>query len=129
MLLVDRIVHVAEDRKSCRGIKNVTINEPFFQGHYPGKPIMPGVLIIESMAQTGAALILTDPAFAGKVPLIGAIDKVRFKKPVTPGDQLVLEIELLWIRGSIGKIKAVATVDGDMAASMEMVFKLSDKES
>ena len=128
MLLVDRIVQVGDDGKSCRGIKNVTINEPFFQGHYPGKPIMPGVLILESMAQAGAALILTHPSFVGRIPLIGAIDNVRFKRPVVPGDQMILDIELLWVRGGIGKIKSSATVDGELAASMEMVFKLVEKE-
>ncbi|MEZ0326204.1 MAG: 3-hydroxyacyl-ACP dehydratase FabZ [Fimbriimonas sp.] len=128
MLLVDRILHVGEDGKSCRGIKNVSINEPFFQGHYPGRPIMPGVLILESMAQAGAALIMTREDFAGRIPLIGAIDNVRFKRPVVPGDQMVLDIELLWVRGGIGKIKSSATVDGELAASMEMVFKLVEKE-
>ena len=128
MLLVDRIISVGEDGKSCRGLKNVTINEPFFQGHYPGKPIMPGVLIIESMAQAGAALILTNPAFIGRIPLIGAIEGVRFKRPVVPGDQLIVDIELLWVRGDIGRIKATGMVDGEQAASMEMVFKLVAKE-
>ncbi len=104
------------------------MNEPFFQGHYPGMPIMPGVLIIESMAQCGATLILSDPKFAGYIPLIGAIDNVRFKRPVVPGDQMILDIELLWVRGGIGKIKGTATVDGEVAASMEMVFKLVQKE-
>ncbi len=128
MLLVDRIVHIGENRTSCRGLKNVTINEPFFQGHYPGKPIMPGVLILEAMAQAGAALILTDPKYTGRIPLIGAIDNVKFKRPVVPGDQMMLDIELLWVRGGIGKIKGTATVDGEVAASMEMVFKLVEKE-
>ena len=128
MLLVDRIIEIGEDRKSCRGIKNVTINEPFFQGHYPGKPIMPGVLILEAMAQAGAALILTHPDYKGLIPLIGAIDNVKFKRPVVPGDQLVMDLELLWIRGNIGKIRGIASVDGEQASSMEMVFKLSEKE-
>jgi 3-hydroxyacyl-[acyl-carrier-protein] dehydratase len=128
MLLVDRIVRISEDRKSCTGIKNVTINEPFFQGHYPGKPIMPGVLILEAMAQAGAALLMTDENARGKVPVIGGIDNVRFKRPVTPGDQMVMEIELLWVRGDVGKIKSTASVDGELAASMEMIFKLIDKD-
>jgi 3-hydroxyacyl-[acyl-carrier-protein] dehydratase len=128
MLLVDRIVYISEDRKVCRGLKNVTINEPFFQGHYPGRPIMPGVLIVEAMAQAGAALILTDPNYRGMIPLIGGVDNVKFKKPVTPGDQLIMELELLWLRGNIGKIKGTATVDGEIAATMEMVFKLVNKE-
>jgi len=105
-------------------LKNVTMNEPFFQGHYPGNPIMPGVLIIESMAQVGAALMLIDPKMEGQIPVIGAIDDVKFKRPVIPGDQLIIDVEILWFRSSVGRIKAVATVDGDLAASMEMTFKL-----
>ncbi len=125
MLLVDRIVSVSEDGKSCRGLKNVTINEPFFQGHYPGKPIMPGVLILESMAQVGAALFLSKPEYADTVPLIGAIDNGKFKRMVVPGDQLIVDVEILWIRGYVGRMKGVATVDGEIAASMEMTFKLA----
>ena len=128
MLLVDRILEVDTENMTCRGLKNVTINEAFFQGHYPGRPIMPGVLIIESMAQVGAALIMTSPTMAGKSPLIGAIDDVKFKRVVKPGDQLITEVSILWIRGAIGRIKAVATVDGDIAASMEMTFKLAPKD-
>jgi beta-hydroxyacyl-ACP dehydratase FabZ len=129
MLLVDRIIEVSEDRTACRGLKNVTINEPFFQGHYPGKPIMPGVLIVESMAQAGAALLLANNTRDDMVPLIGSIDGIKFRRPVTPGDQLILDIELLWTRGDIGKIKGTASVDGELAATMEMVFKLIPKES
>lgn len=128
MLLVDRILEVGTDGKTCKGLKNVTINEPFFQGHYPGRPIMPGVLIVESMAQVGAALLLTAPTLQGLVPLIGAIDDVKFKRPVVPGDQLITDVEILWMRGTIGKIKCVATVDGDFAAGMEMTFKLRGKD-
>ncbi|MFZ4507139.1 MAG: 3-hydroxyacyl-ACP dehydratase FabZ [Fimbriimonas sp.] len=126
MLLVDRVVSVDLEKGTCRGLKNVTINEPFFQGHYPGRPIMPGVLIIESMAQVGASLILSAPEFLGYTPLIGAIEDAKFKRPVVPGDQLIIDIELLWVRIKIGvgRVKAVATVDGEVAASMEMTFKL-----
>ena len=129
MLLVDRILEVNEEKTWGRGLKNVTVNEPFFQGHYPGKPIMPGVLIIESMAQLGAAIILMNPQFEGSVPLIGGIDAVKFKRMVVPGDQLIIDVEILWLRGTIGKIKAQATVEGDLAASMEMVFKLMPREA
>lgn len=128
MLLVDRILEISEDRTRCRGLKNVTMNEPFFQGHYPGNPIMPGVLIVEAMAQCGAAIILMNDAYAGFVPLIGAIDAVKFKRMVTPGDQLVMDVEVLWLRGTIGKVKAQATVEGELAASMEMTFKLLPKD-
>ena len=124
MLLVDRILEVSEDGMRGKGLKNVTVNEPFFQGHYPGRPIMPGVLIIESMAQMGAAVLLMNPKLKGHVPLIGAIDGVKFKRMVVPGDQLIVDLEILWLRGTIGRTKAVATVDGEMAASMEMTFKL-----
>lgn len=128
MLLVDRILEVDESGRKCKGLKNVTINEPFFQGHYPGKPIMPGVLIIETMAQVGAALLLTAPDMAGRIPLIGAIDGVKFKKPVVPGDQLIVDCEILWVRGSIGKMASSASVDGELAASMEMTFKLRERD-
>ena len=128
MLLVDRIISVSEDGKQCIGLKNLTINEPFFQGHYPGLPIMPGVLILEAMAQTGAALFLSKPEYTGKVPLIGAMDYIKFRRMVRPGDQLLMEVEILWTRGMIGRMKGVARVDGDIAASMEMTFKWADKD-
>lgn len=127
MLLVDRVLEVVPG-KSCRGVKNVTINEPFFQGHYPGMPIMPGVLIIEAMAQAGAVILLQLPEYAGLVPVIGAIDDVKFKRQVVPGDQLVSDIELLWIRNHIGRIKCVGSVDGEVVASMEMTFKLVENK-
>jgi 3-hydroxyacyl-[acyl-carrier-protein] dehydratase len=128
MLLVDRVVDLVPG-KSCRGIKNVTINEPFFQGHYPGRPIMPGVLIIEAMAQAGAVLLLSDPDLAGRIPLMGAIEEAKFKRPVLPGDQLVTDIEVLWVRGNVGKFKATGTVEGETVACMEMVFKLRDRDA
>ncbi len=123
MLLVDRILEV-EPGKRCRGLKNVTMNEAFFQGHYPGMPVMPGVLILEAMAQAGAILMLTEPENVGKTPLIGSIDKVKFKKPVVPGDQLISEMELLWIRNDYGAFKGTAYVGDDVVASMEMAFKM-----
>ncbi len=126
MLLVDRILEVHTDR--CVGIKNVTMNEPFFQGHYPDRPIMPGVLILEAMAQTGAVILLTDPEHRNKVPVIGAIENVKFKRQVVPGDQLHIDVQLLWIRNGVGKIEAVAKVDGELAAKMEMTFKLLTRE-
>jgi len=128
MLLVDRILEVSEDQQQCRGLKNVSINEPFFQGHYPGRPIMPGVLIIETIAQVGAVIMLMNPKFKGMVPLIGALDDVKFKRVVEPGDQLIIDCEILWVRGSIGKMKGVASVEGEVAAQMEMMFKLSPKD-
>ena len=127
MLLVDRILSV-ETGVRCRGLKNVTMNEAFFQGHYPGKPIMPGVLILEAMAQAGAVILLTDPRFHGMAPIIGAMENIKFRRPVVPGDALVSEVELVKLRGTIGKIKAVATVNEEVAAEMEMTFKLVPQE-
>jgi 3-hydroxyacyl-[acyl-carrier-protein] dehydratase len=127
MLLVDRIIEM-EPGKYAKGLKNVTINEPFFQGHYPGKPIMPGVLIIEAMAQAGAVMLLATPEHEGKIPLIGAIDNVKFKRMVVPGDQLITLVELEWVRGSIGRFRGTATVDGELAAQMQMTFKLRDRD-
>jgi beta-hydroxyacyl-ACP dehydratase FabZ len=127
MLLVDRVLEVVPG-KTCKGLKNVTINEPFFQGHYPGKPIMPGVLIIEAMAQAGAILILSQPENEGMAPLIGSIDNVKFKRPVVPGDQLISDTELLWFRSSIGKMKATASVNGETVATMELTFKVIPME-
>ncbi len=128
MLLVDRIEEM-EPGKRCVGIKNVTINEPFFVGHYPGMPIMPGVLIVEAMAQAGAVILLSDPEYEGLVPVIGAIDDVKFKRPVLPGDVLRSEIEMLWFRKSVGRIRCTATVAGELAASMELTFKLASREA
>ena len=127
MLLVDRILEM-EPGKGGKGLKNVTINEAFFQGHYPGRPIMPGVLIVEAMAQVGAVVLLSDPKFEGKIPLIGQIEEAKFRRPVVPGDQLVTTIELMWIRGSVGKFSAVGRVGDEVAAEMQMIFKLSDKD-
>ncbi|HEY0867133.1 MAG TPA: 3-hydroxyacyl-ACP dehydratase FabZ [Fimbriimonas sp.] len=128
MLLVDRILEVSEDQTRCRGIKNVTINEPFFVGHYPGRPIMPGVLILECMAQVGASVLMMRPEYHDKVPLLGAVDDAKFKRPVTPGDQLVVDCEIVWTRGPVGKMRSSASVDGEPVASAEMTFMLRPKE-
>lgn len=127
MLLVDKILEVVPG-KSCRGQKNVTINEAYFQGHYPGMPIMPGVLILEAMAQAAAVMLLSAPEHLGKVPIIGAIDDVKFRRQVVPGDILISDTELLWLRNGIGRFKGIATVEGDIAATMEMTFKLLARE-
>ncbi|MCW5939698.1 MAG: 3-hydroxyacyl-ACP dehydratase FabZ [Fimbriimonadaceae bacterium] len=123
MLLVDRLIEL-EPGKRVKGVKNVTINEAFFVGHYPGMPVMPGVLIVEAMAQAGAMILLSSDEFSGQIPIIGAIDNVKFRRQVGPGDTLVSEVELLWYKSGIGKIKAVGTVDGQIAAQMELTFKL-----
>jgi 3-hydroxyacyl-[acyl-carrier-protein] dehydratase len=127
ILLVDRIIEVIP-RKRCVGIKNVSVNEPHFQGHYPGRPIMPGVLILEALAQCGAVILLSDPELEGMIPVIGGIDNVKFRRQVVPGDQLLLEVDLLKLKGTVGKIKAVASVEGQVAAEMEMIFKFLPKE-
>jgi beta-hydroxyacyl-ACP dehydratase FabZ len=127
ILMVDRILEV-EPGKRAKGLKNVTMNEPHFQGHYPGLPIMPGVLIIEALAQAGAVILLSEDKYLGMVPMIGAIDGVKFRKPVVPGDQLILDSELLWIKSNVGRLKGRASVDGDVVAEMEMTFKLAHRE-
>lgn len=120
-LLVDRILTVEEGRRVV-GIKNVTANEQFFQGHFPGYPVMPGVLIVEAMAQVGAVALLKMPEFAGKTALFAGIDKARFRRQVVPGDQLRIEVEVLKLRGTVGKSYAAAYVGEEMAAEAEMMF-------
>ncbi len=124
-LLVDRVLELEPGKRGV-GIKNVTVNEPFFQGHFPGIPIMPGVLIIEAMAQLGAVVVLGMPENQGKLALFAGIDKVRFRRQVVPGDQLRLEVEMTRLRGSIGKGKGRAFVDGELAAEGEIMFALVD---
>ena len=120
-LLVDRIVE-CEPGKSAKGIKCVSMNEPFFPGHFPGQPIMPGVLILEALAQTGAVAALSLPENRGKLAVFGGVKNCRFKKPVTPGDVLELSCELVEQRGPIGYGKAVARVGGKIAAQAELTF-------
>ena len=120
-LLVDRIVE-CEPGKSAKGIKSVSMNEPFFPGHFPGQPIMPGVLILEALAQTGAVAALSLPENRGKLAVFGGVKNCRFKKPVTPGDVLELSCELVEQRGPIGYGKAVARVGGKIAAQAELTF-------
>lgn len=122
-LLVDRILEVEEGKRAL-GKKNVTINEPFFQGHFPEYPVMPGVLIVEAMAQVGAVAILSMPEFQGKIAFFTGIDKVRFRRQVVPGDQLLIEVELLKIKGPIGKAAGKVTVDGKLACEGELMFAI-----
>lgn len=124
-LLVDRIVEL-EEGKSAVGIKNVTANEWFFQGHFPGRKVMPGVLIVEALAQVAAVSLLKGVEMAGKTPLFGGIENMRFRRPVVPGDQLRLEFTLEKMRGPIGKGAVRATVDGKMAAEGVISFALVD---
>ena len=120
-LLVDRIT-ACEPGKSATGIKCVTMNEPFFPGHFPGQPIMPGVLILEALAQTGAVAALSLPENKGKLAIFGGVKHARFKRPVVPGDVLELNCELLEQRGPVGYGKAVARVEGKIAAQAEITF-------
>ena len=127
MLLVDRIVEI-EERRRIVGIKNVTINEPFFQGHFPGHPIMPGVLIIEAMAQVGGMLLMgTVDEPENKVVYFMSLDNVKFRRPVKPGDQLRFELELLQVRGTMAKMNGVARVDGEVVAEAEMGAMVRDR--
>ena len=119
-VLVDKIVEQEENK--IVGVKNVTINEPFFQGHFPGRPVMPGVLIIEAMAQTGGVLMFSKEENKGKIPLFAGIDKARFKKPVYPGDQLIIKVEIIKMVMGVGKAKAEAYVDDNLVASAELLF-------
>jgi UDP-3-O-[3-hydroxymyristoyl] N-acetylglucosamine deacetylase/3-hydroxyacyl-[acyl-carrier-protein] dehydratase len=128
-LLVDRILEV-EGNKRIVGLKNVTINEPFFQGHFPGHPIMPGVLIIEAMAQVGGMLLMSH--FEGqniddKVVYFMSLDNVKFRRPVVPGDQIRFELEMLQFRGKTCKMKGVGYVDGQVVAEAEMMAMVTDK--
>src|SRR5919107_2628086 len=123
-LLVDRVVEM-EPGKRIVAIKNVTANEWFFQGHFPGYPIMPGVLIVEALAQTGAILLLSDESARGQIPLFAGIEKCRFRQQVVPGDTLTLELEVIARRGPVGKGHAVARVGDKIAAECELTFALT----
>ncbi|MCG7337357.1 3-hydroxyacyl-ACP dehydratase FabZ [Sporosarcina sp. ACRSM] len=122
-LMIDRILEVEEGKRAV-GIKNVTINEDFFNGHFPGYPVMPGVLIVEALAQVGAVAMLQKEENKGRLAFFAGIDNCRFKRQVTPGDTLRLEVEITRLRGSIGKGKARATVDGEIACETEITFAL-----
>lgn len=126
-LLVDRILELEEGKRAV-GIKNVTINEPFFAGHFPGYPVMPGVLIIEALAQVGAVAILKMEENRGKLAFFAGIDQVRFRGQVTPGDTLQLEVEIIRLKSKIGKGRAVAKVGDQIVAEGEIMFALADAE-
>jgi 3-hydroxyacyl-[acyl-carrier-protein] dehydratase len=127
-LFVDGIVEM-ERLKRVVGIKNVTMNESYFQGHFPGKPIMPGVLIIEAMAQTGGLLLLTEvPDRENKLMYFVAVDGARFRRPVVPGDQLKIEMTVVSWRGDFCKLDGRATVEGQLAAEATLMCKMVDRE-
>lgn len=121
-LLVDRVTELSENKAS--GYKNISINEPFFQGHFPQEPIMPGVLQIEALAQLGAVAMLSREEFKGKTGYLARVDKFKFKRKVVPGDVLKLDVEIIKLKGSIGIGKGVATVNGELACSGELTFAI-----
>ncbi|PCK19665.1 3-hydroxyacyl-[acyl-carrier-protein] dehydratase FabZ [Bacillus pumilus] len=127
-LLVDRILEVDGEKRAV-GIKNVTVNEEFFNGHFPGYPVMPGVLIVEALAQVFGVIMLGKEENKGKIGLFAGIDGCRFKRQVKPGDQLRLEVEVTRLRGPVAKGKAVATVDGEVACEAELTFSIGPKVS
>ena len=125
-LLVDRILEI-EDGKRIVGIKNVTTNEPFFQGHFPGRPLMPGVLVVEALAQTAGVLFFhSNPALVGRGFFFTGIDGVRFRRPIVPGDTVRLEINILAIKKSFFKMSATASVDGALAVEGELSAMVMD---
>jgi len=127
MLLLDRVVEMVRTKRIV-AIKNVTINEPFFSGHFPEYPIMPGVLIVEAMAQAGAALLFTEvPEREDKLLVFTGIERARFRRPVTPGDQLRIEVDVLAFRGTAGRLQGKAYVDGKLACEAVVTCRLLDR--
>jgi 3-hydroxyacyl-[acyl-carrier-protein] dehydratase len=127
MLLVDRILELEPER--IVGIKNVTVNEPFFTGHFPEFPVMPGVLIVEAMAQVAGVLVLKEiPDRANKLVFLAGIDNAKFRRPVLPGDQLRIEMKVIKKKASVAKMQGVATVDGAVVAEVEVLCKLADRD-
>jgi len=124
-LLVDRILEI--DSEKVIGLKNVTINEPFFQGHFPTEPVMPGVLILEAMGQVAGMLITQRPDMKGATIYLTSIEKAKLRRPVVPGDQLITEARITRIRGPVGKVQAVARVGGEIAAEAILGFMLAHR--
>jgi beta-hydroxyacyl-ACP dehydratase FabZ len=126
-LLIDRVLEVVPGEKAV-AIKNVTFNEPQFTGHWPGNPVMPGVLMLEAMAQTGGILLLSDRAELGRNALFGGLDDVRFRRQVIPGDQLRFEATMIRRKGDVGKVHVVASVDGQVAVEGDFLFALTNED-
>ncbi|HCS72617.1 MAG TPA: 3-hydroxyacyl-[acyl-carrier-protein] dehydratase FabZ [Clostridiales bacterium] len=125
-LLVDCVTELFPGN-SAKGYKNITINEPFFQGHFPGYPVMPGVLVLEALAQLGAVAVLGSEEDNGRLALFTGIDKVRFRRQVVPGDKLQLEARIIRMKGIMGKAAVRASVDGEVAAEGEIMFALTTR--
>ena len=128
LLMIDRVIEL-EPGKRVVAIKNVTANEPQFTGHFPDRPIMPGVLMVEALAQAGAVAVLSLPEYRGKLALFAGIDDCRFRRTVLPGDQLVLKVELEKLRGMFGRARAVASVDGEVAVEATISFVIPRDQS
>lgn len=123
-LMIDRLLELVPGRKAV-GIKNISINEPYFTGHFPAKPVMPGVLMIEAMAQVGACALLSDDKFKGRLAYLAGVDKIRFKRMAIPGDCLHITTELINVKGTIGKGQGKITVDGKLVCGGEFLFAIS----
>ena len=123
LLLIDRITEL-EPQKRAVGYKNVTFNEPFFTGHFPNNPVMPGVLIIEAMAQLGGCAILERNSQTTTVPYLAGVDGFKFRRPVIPGDKLMMEVNVMWVRMNIGRLRAEARVDEQLVCSGELAFSM-----
>jgi 3-hydroxyacyl-[acyl-carrier-protein] dehydratase len=124
-LLVDRILELEEGKRAI-GIKNVTADENFFNGHFPKYPVMPGVLIVEALAQVCAVVMSTKEGKQGRLGLLAGIDNCRFKQQVKPGDQLHLEVEIIGLKGSIGKCRGIATIAGELVCETEIIFAFGE---
>jgi 3-hydroxyacyl-[acyl-carrier-protein] dehydratase len=128
MLMVDRVLEITED--SIVAIKNITFNEPFFTGHFPNFPVMPGVMIIEAMAQAGGILVTTvAPHTRGKLMFLATVEEAKFRRPVVPGDQLRIEVKLARLKTTVAKMQGVATVDGQVVAEATVMCKLTETAS
>ncbi len=128
MLMIDRILECDDDKKIV-GLKNLTFNEPFFQGHFPGKPIMPGVLQLEAMAQVGGILMSRRTGLKGLIPLFMAVDKARFRRMIVPGDQMRIELEIINARSRVLRLHGRVLVDNQVATEAELLFMITDEKA
>jgi len=127
-LMLDRILELEPGVRAV-GLKNVTINEQFFNGHFPGRPMMPGVLVLEAMAQVGGVLLEASAAGAGRPAMLAGMDRVRFRRPVLPGDQLIAEVQLLRLHQDFGKVRAIGRVEGEIVAEAEYQFVFVQRDA